>query len=240
MATLKVVSSFLLLTASAFALKGAIGGGGDAPLDPPPPVNTEFAGVLLRIGLGADTLAAGGITGEQVAALVGAIRSSYSPATLQGRDDAYIAARQTHDRLRRLVQSGKGTELDVASLRAAEEALASATSPLDNAFAQMRTAALATVSAGQVALLSCVQANRSWGFPVQYLVKDRTEREWVALRDLLAAKRISEQDEEEEFPQSARDALAAVDAETEIATARVNLDSNLAAVQTAWNTAASN
>jgi hypothetical protein len=195
---------------------------------------------LLRLGFGADTLAAGGITGEQVAALVGAVRSSYSSPTLQSRDDSYITARQTHDRLRRLVQSGKGTQQDVASLRAAEETLTNATAARDNYFAQMRAAALATVSAGQTAIINRVQANRSWGLPAQYLVKDRLERDWVALRDLLATKRISEQDEEEEFPQFARDLLAAVDAETEIATAKVNLDSNLAAVQTAWNTAASN
>jgi hypothetical protein len=238
MATLKIVSSFVLLTASALALRGAIGGGGDAPLDPPPPVNTEFAGVLLRSGLGADTLAAAGVTSEQVAGLAGAVRTGYSAATLQSRDEAFIAAKQDHDRLRRLVQSGKGTAQDLVALRAAEVTLASATAARDTYLATLRSAGLATLSAGQAALITRIDANRSWSLPTQYLVKDRSEADWVALRAALAAKRISEQDPEEECAQSARDALAAADAVSEVATAKVNLDTHLAGVQTAWNLAA--
>ena len=82
-------------------------------------------------------------------------------------------------------------------------------------------------------------ANRSWALPTQYLVKDRTEPEWVELRAALATKRISEQYEDEEFPASVQAYLAAADAVTEVATAKVALDSNLASVQTAWNAAAS-
>jgi hypothetical protein len=158
---------------------------------------------------------------------------------LQGRDEAYISARQTHDRLQRVVQSGKGTSADVAALRTAETALTSATNGRENYLADLRRLALATVSPEQAALVTRIQTSRAWGLPTQYLVKDRSEAEWVALRSALATKRISEQDEEEEFAQSARDALAAADAASEVATAKVNLDAGLAAVQTAWNTAAS-
>ncbi len=240
MRAILVVSSVILVSAGALAFAfGGGGTGGTDPIDPPPPpANTAFAGVLLRLGLGADALAAAGITGEQISPLVGAARSSYAPATMQSRDEAYIAARQTHDRLRRLVQSGKGTEQDVTALRTAETTLTNATNGRENYLGDVRRAALATVSAGQTALVTRINANHAWSLPTQYLVKDRTEREWVALRDALATKRISEQDEEEEFPQSARDALAAVDAETEVATAKVNLDTRIAAVQTAWNTGA--
>lgn len=235
------VGLFVLLV-SAGALAFAIGSGGENdPADPPPPpVNTEFAGVLLRLGLGADALAAAGITTAQVPALATAVESGYSAATMLSRDEAYISARQNHDRLRRLVQSGKGTEADVIALRTAETTLANATNSRANHLADLRRAALATLSAGQATLVERIRANHSWGLSVQYLVRDRSEADWVVLRDALATKRISEEDSEEEFPQSARDLLATVDAGSEVATAKVNLDANIAAIQTAWNLAASN
>jgi hypothetical protein len=88
-------------------------------------------------------------------------------------------------------------------------------------------------------LVTRINANRKWGLPTQYLAKDRTEAEWVELRSALATKRISEEDAEEVFPQSIQSDLAAADAVSEVATAKVNLDSGIAAVQTAWNAAAS-
>lgn len=241
MRTFSVGLSCLLVSAGALAF--ALGGGGTDPSEPPPPPsNTEFAAVLLRIGLGADALAAAGITSEQVSALASAVEQNYSAATMQSRDEAFVAAKQTHDRLRRVVQSGKGTAQDVTALRSAETTLASATSARESYLAGLRTAGLATVSSELATLVNRVRTNRarsSFGhLPVQYLVTERSEANWVALRDALAAKRIAEQDEEETFPASAQNHLAAVDAESEIATAKVNLDTRIAAVQTAWNLAA--
>ena len=231
--------SLLLVSAGAFAF-GIGGGGGTDPADPPPPpANTEFAGVLLRLGLGADALAAAGVTSPQATALVAAIESAYTPATLANRDEAFIAAKQAHDRLRRLVQSGKATEADVTALGTAAAASASATQARDDYLAGLRSAGLVTLSEGQAALVEHIRANRTWGLPTQYLVKDRAEAEWVRLRDSLASKRIAEEDEEETFAPAAQSHLAAVDAEAEIASAKVALDSNLAAVQSAWNLAAS-
>jgi hypothetical protein len=237
MRTFSAVLSLVLVSAGVltFALGGGEGGG---PLDPPPPVNTEFAGVLLRLDLGADALAAAGVTSAQVPALVAAIEQGYSPASLRSRDEAFIAAKQASEHLWRLVQSGQGSAEDVSALRTAEAALASATSARVTYLAGLRGAALGTVSASQAALVERIRANRAWGLPTHYLVKDRSEAEWVRLRDSLASKRISAEDEEETFDASARSHLAAVDAESEIASAKVDLDSTLAAVQTAWNLAA--
>src|SRR4029453_6978128 len=54
-----VVLSLVLVSAGAAAFAfGGGGSGGSDPAEPPPPVNTVFAGVLVRIGLGADALAA--------------------------------------------------------------------------------------------------------------------------------------------------------------------------------------
>src|SRR6185503_5121568 len=98
---------------------------------------------------------------------------------------------------------------------------------------------LATVSEGQRTLLCRIQTNgAAWHVPTQYLVKDRTEAQWVALRDLLAAKQIHERDETAAYPEASSSALAAIDAENEVATAKVNLDAGMVSVQTAWNAAA--
>jgi len=234
------VAVFSVALVSAGALAFALGGGGGTdPLDPPPPVNTEFAGILLRAGLGAETLAAAGISGEQVPGIVAAVRNALDPATLRARDETYISARQNHDRLLRLVQSGKGTPEDVAARSTASATLTAATNARDGYLTSARLAGLATVTSEQTARVAKIIANQKWSLPTQYLVKDHTEAEWVALRDALSAKRISEQDEDEPLAQSAADYLAAADAVSEVATAKVSLESAIAAVQTAWNAAAS-
>ena len=241
MRAVPIVLSLVLASAGALAFAFGGGGGGTDPVDPPPPpVNTAFAGVLVRVGLGADVLAASGIIQGQVSSLVAALEGQYNPATLASLDDAFIQAKQDHDRLRRKVTSGLGTQQDVAALRSAETALGNATSARDSRLAALRDAALATVAADKATLVRRIQTNRAaWSLPVQYSVKDRTEAQWVALRDAVDMKRASERDAEELLAEEHQSLLASVDAESEIAAAKVALDTNLASVQTAWNIAAS-
>ena len=94
------------------------------------------------------------------------------------------------------------------------------------------------MSSNAATLVANVNTNRAWFQPTQYLVKNRTQEEWVLVRDLVAAKRIAETYPDAEFPAEGQSALAALDAETEVATAKVSLDTRMAAIQTAWNTAA--
>src|SRR5262245_50647477 len=98
MRLLSIVAPFSIVFLCAFAF--AVGGGGEgdagAGEPPPPPASTVFAGVLLRVGLGADALAAAGITSAQVPSLVAAVEQNYDAATLASRDQAYIDARQGH------------------------------------------------------------------------------------------------------------------------------------------------
>ena len=233
------VAVFSVALVSSGALAFALGGGeGTDPLDPPPPVNTEFAGVLLRVGLGGEALAAAGVSGQQVSGLVAAVRQSFDSATLRARDETYISARQNHDRLVRMIQSGKGTQEDVTARSTAQATLTAATNARDGYLATAREAGLATLPAEPAVLVRRILANQKWGLPTQYLAKDRTEAEWVALRDLVAAKRISQQDEDEPMSEATAQALAAADAASEVAIAKVNLESGLASVQTAWNAAA--
>ena len=97
MRAVPIVLSLVLASASAlaFAFGGGESGGTD-PVEPPPPVNTAFAGVLVRVGLGADTLAAAGITQNQVASLVSALEDQFNPATLASLDDPERIAPALH------------------------------------------------------------------------------------------------------------------------------------------------
>jgi len=232
MRTFTIGLSVLLVSAGALAFaiggEGGGGGGGIDPYDPPPPpANTVFAGVLLRLGLGADTLAAAGINAQQASTLAAAVENNYAAATLESRDEAFIAAKRAHDQLRRKVQSGKGTGQDVTALRDSEAALSQAGTARESYLASLRTAALATVTTEQATLVNRIRANSKWHLPVQYLVLDRSEADWVALRSAL----------EEEFPQATQTFLAAADSQSDVATAKVSHDSSIAAVQTAWNSA---
>lgn len=231
-----MVVSVALVSAGAVAF--AFGGGGGGAEPPPPPVNTEFAGVLLRAGLGADALAAAGVTAEETGALVAAVEGAYSATSLASLDEAFLAAKRTHDTLRRKVQSGKASAQEVGDLRGAEATLTQATAARDNYLVNLRVTAKARISAEKGALLERASANQGWHLPVRYLVKDRPEADWVALRDALAAKEIAERDAEESFEASAQAVLARIDAEAEIAAAKVAHETRIAAVQTAWNTAA--
>jgi hypothetical protein len=239
MAKLKVLSSLVLLTASALALKGAIGGG--EPLDPPPPVNTEFAGVLVRIGIPADTLACAGIVASQVPGMAAATQAQYSATRLASLDQAFVDAKAARDRLVRKVRSGLASPQEISSRAEVEATFAEAETARKNHLDLLQNAALGTVSTEQAATVRRINANRSWGLlPLEFLVKNRTEPQWVELRAAVATERIAAQDDEEICPPSTQAYLAQIRAETEIASAKVNLDANIAAVQTAWNSAASN
>jgi len=238
MATLKVVSSLVLLTVSAFALKGAIGGG--EPLDPPPPANTEFAGVLMRIGIPADTLACAGVLAAQVPGMVAATQGQYSVPQLASLDQAFVDAKGARDRLVRKVRSGLASPEELASRTVVEATFANAEAARKNYLDLLLNSALGAVSAEQAAGVRRINANRSWGLPVEFLVRNRTEPDWVELRSALATERIAAQDDEETCPPSTQAFLAQVRSEPEIASAKVNLDANIAAIQTAWNSAAGN
>lgn len=234
------VGLFALTVVFAGALAFAIGGGGGGPVDPPPPpVNTAAAGVLYRVGLSAETLAASGVTAPQVSGLIAAALARYDPAALKSRDEARAHAAAEESRLSARARAGLASPEDLAALTAARASLAQAEAALTSYLDAMRTAACASLSPQQSTLIQASHANRSWDLPPQYLLKSRSEVSWVALREALDTKRISEK-YGYEFPSSSQATLAAVDAESEIAAARTNLDANIFEVQTAWNLAAGN
>lgn len=211
---------------------------GDGAVEPPPPpADNAFAGLMMRVGLGADALCAAGVRAAGISSVIATARAQHDlNPILDNLDVSFAQAKTNMDRLQRSVRSGRGRGEDVTALAQAKTDYENAKAARQAYIDGLRSAGTAALDPGIRQTVETIYANNSWRFPTQYLVMDRSEADWVALRDALAAKRISE-NYSETFAQSAQDHLAVVDAEAEIATAKVNLDTYLAAVQTAWNSA---
>lgn len=214
-----------------------------ASIPPPPPASTLDAQILMRVGLSAPTICAAGVTqSSQVTALVDAVQAeiALNPGALQALDEDFSAKRTIYDALLRKVQSGLATAQEIAQLPQAKQDLDAAEAARESYKTNLRTVGLSTVSSPIATIVNTIHANRDWNeLATQYLVANRSEADWVALREALATERIAAQ-YGEPFPVSVQSYLAAINATPAIAAAKVNLDTFLASVQTAWNTAASN
>ncbi|MEM7305644.1 MAG: hypothetical protein AAF682_03185 [Planctomycetota bacterium] len=227
---------FALIAGSVGSL--VLTGGEASESKPVEPASTPMAATMLRVGLGADALAAAGLSASDAAGAIAkavAEHDSHVPS-LPKADAQYAACKPVCDALERKIKSGKDGGTDVSDYKAGIAELASLEAArkgvLDNVFA----AGVAGLSAAQRATLETVRANRRWRLATQYLAKDRTEAQWVELRDMLDARRIYAEDGEAE-PKEVTAYLAGVDGDAGISAAKASLDANLASVQTAWNAA---
>jgi hypothetical protein len=192
--------------------------------------------VLIRAGLDPKALAAAGVSSGSIASLVQAANTTAGEqaSALAAADATYASNRASGDRLQRLIQSGRGSGEDVQSYQAAVSARDTASTQRDTAIAAVITGATAGLTSGQRATLATIRANRSWNLPLEFLVVNREQSEWVALRDALANERIAGKLGEEPDA-AAQTQLATWRANGSVAAARTALDTNLASVTTAWN-----
>lgn len=200
--------------------------------------NADLRVALLRSGLGAEALAAAGLSAQETSSVVSAFSSAMSsqPGALEQADASYASARASKDALERKVRSGLATEQEVADLASATTALTSADASRAHVLDGWFHAATTNLAAGKVTALSTIQANASWKLPTQYLVKDRDQAEWVAIRKALNNERICAKYEDE--PNSdMQAALSSWRADANVAAAKSALDTNLSAVQSAWDSA---
>lgn len=206
----------------------------------PTPTPEHFEVVLIRSGLDAKALAAAGVSSGSIASVLQAAsaEASEAPSALSQADATYATWRVEADRLERLITAGKGTQEDVAAYQTAKANLASATSAraaiLDGYFA----AGIEGLASGQRTALTKIRANRSWELPLEFLVVDREEAEWVQVRDALANERIAV-DLPDTLSQAAQQSLAGWRANASVAAAKASFDANLASVTSAWNSSAS-
>lgn len=193
---------------------------------------------LLRAGVSPDALAAVGVAANGVSVVVAAAQTHVSTeaSALTAADAAYATAKRESDRLRRLIESGKARQEDVAAYATQYSALAAATSAQAVALQVLFDAATAGLGSEQRTRLMRIHGARSWGLGIEFGVVERSQSDWVELRGALANERFAAKYGEEP-DQAAVAYLAHARANQAVASARANLDANRAVVTSAWNTA---
>jgi len=202
--------------------------------------SADLAPTLLRVGLGADALAASGASAAdttQAAADLDAWLADH-PGEIAAADAAWATANQAATTVKRKVKSGQATPEEVASLPGLETTRDAAAATRDGLLVGAFDAATASLTAAQTSALSAIQANSSWNLATYFLVVDRTQEDWVALRNALDETRIAAKYGESVSAESLAVISSALGS-TAVATAKVDVDTNLAAIETAWNAATS-
>jgi hypothetical protein len=193
---------------------------------------------VIRAGLGADALAAVGVSAENVAAIVAACESAHaqSPSQLADADGSLATARAQIGALQRVVRSGRGSEADVQSLQTLVAQEQQAETDRAAALDALFTGATSGLTQAQRATLQAIRRNRHWRFPVQYLMVERSEADWVRLRDALGEEHGAAP--MGDSPNAAASTfLNAVRADATVAAATANLEAHRAGVEAAWNLA---
>jgi hypothetical protein len=198
----------------------------------------EVRAALLRAGLGADALAAAGLSAQEANALVDAFSSAMAlqPGALEQADSDYAAARVAKDQLQRKVRSGLASSEEVDALAKTKISLASAEATRQHVLDGWFKQATAKLAEAKVARLIQIQANADWKLPVAFMIRARDQAEWVAIRKALANERICAEYDQDPNPQM-QSALATWRAEAPVAAAKSAYDANLAGVQVAWDAA---
>jgi hypothetical protein len=138
--------------------------------------------------------------------------------------------------LERKIKSGLGSAEDVTAYEAAKANLETLTAKREAVLEEIFEAGIAGLSAGEKDALRTIRENAHWKLPVQYLTANRSEADWVKLRDYLDARRIHQEDGEE-VPAEVTSFLATVESAGVVSGAKASLDSGIVAIQTAWNAA---
>jgi hypothetical protein len=217
------------------------------PAMPPPggdkkriELDPELATALYRVGLQPENLTAGGVTVELVDDVVIGVKTwvAQSLADLTQADEAYFLTISNRNRLIRLVRSGLATPEEIVACQQAIADFDAADAARKALLDQVFSAGSAALTQEVIAALARVRVNQAvWNVPLEYLVVDRRQEEWVRVRSALANERISAKYGE------APDAddqtyLATARSDATVAAAKANLDTNLGAVRAAWEQAA--
>lgn len=204
----------------------------------PSPAALELAAALCRAGLDPAPLAAGGVTSASVGALADNALEylAAQPGVLDQADIACGEAAAECDQLLQLIRAGMATPQQLEGYPGAKVALAQATAQRQAAVQDFFDAATAGFTAAQRNTLTSVRGNRKWELPVEFLVVDRSEPQWLQLRDALANERVAAKLGQPPDP-GAQAALAEFRSHPLVAAAKANLDASLDVVTTAWEQA---
>jgi hypothetical protein len=204
----------------------------------PEPTPAQLATALVRAGLDPEALAAAGVAPSAVNTVISDVADHMTdnPGSLELADTAYAAARQERDQLKRVIQSGRATQEQINAYPGALGQLALAQTQRRSALDDIFSAGTATLSQSQRDTLAAIRDNADWDLPLEFLVIDRSEADWVQLRDYLANERVSAQLGDDPDA-SAQAALTQLRSNPLVAAADANLDTNLTVVELAWEQA---
>jgi hypothetical protein len=205
-----------------------------------PQLDQELVTALYRVGLQAENLAVAGASANETTAAVTAVKTwlAQHVTTIAEADTRLATAINARDALIRKVQSGLGNQDDVTALDAAVTEFTAATASRTSVLGSVFAAGTDGLSQEVVTTLTKTAVNQAtWHPPLPDCVKDRTQADWVTLRDALDNERVSAKEGEAPDPDM-QAYLSGVRADPLISTAQVNLDTKLGAVQAAWNAAA--
>ena len=202
------------------------------------PTATELSAALYRAGLDPEALTAAGVSPNATTTLVGDVfdQMLFNPGTLDLADSGFVGLKKQCDQLKRVIQSGQASAAQINAYSLARPALAQAKAQRQSVLSGLLEAGKADLSTSQQNALVAIHGNRSWDLPIEFLLVDRSEADWVVLRDCLANERIAAKIQEDADP-DAQAVLAQARSHPAVAAAKANLDVNLAVVRGAWEQA---
>lgn len=111
-----------------------------------------------------------------------------------------------------------------------------ATAARDAFYVAIFDAATTSLNQEQKSMLRAQKQNKGKSVPAKYLVVDRSDAEWVALREALSDQRIATRDGREANAE-VRQRIATADANSTVAAAGQRLSGDRVATRTAWTQA---
>jgi len=156
------------------------------------PTSDQLAVALYQVRLDPEALTAAGVQEGQVATLVAeaeTVLTAQLANLILAQADLATATNQVAQ-LKRAIRAGVADENAVANLATAQRNANTARSSIDAVHEAIFEAATNHLDQAIVTRLETLAANRRWDLPIQYAVNNRTEAQWVALRNALANVRI--------------------------------------------------
>lgn len=204
------------------------------------PTQNEVIGTLHRIGLDAQALAAAGVDDEEAGQVVADVMTYLiaNPGALSTADNAYGSALAAHNACQRNICSGMADQQEITEYSTLCTSLASAESTRESALDAIFAAGADSLDEGQVALLQMIRTNREhWrNIPIEFLTIERTESEWLSLRNALAEERIVASgggEPEAEVSTASSTLLSNSRSQETVAAAITNIGNNLAGIESA-------
>lgn len=228
-----------LLGAVVLALGVSVCPSRDAMAQSPQEVSPdEVASTLDRVGLSPESLCASGVPASGVAAIVSSARTYLEShyQELRVADEDRMAATTEIERLQCAVQSGDddATTLNLLENRRVE--VQSVNARRDVLLGAFFSAAISSVPADRLIVLTRIGQNQRWKLPLQFSAANRLDEDWVVLRDALAAESFAFE-KGEVLAQSVASVLATARASSDVAAAHAWLSTVLESVRQAWNIA---